>query len=889
MSYQGSPERADGSSMFLVGELVDDRFRIVRLLARGGMGEVYEAFDETLDKPIALKTLRQRITGDPASRDRFKREVLIAHRVTHPSVCRTFDAGFADGVPYFTMELLRGETLAERLARIGRMTPADALPIIEQVATGLSAAHQVGIVHRDFKSANVMLVETSAGGSRAVVSDFGIARVQGDAAMNSTTGLLGSPAYMAPEQVEGRAVGPAADIYALGVVLYEMVTGELPFVGATPIVTAMKRLTESPRPPRAVAADLPPHWDAVILRCLERDPSRRFGDVLDVTRALAEPGLHARRPAARWSRRRSATAAAAAVVLAALIGVRVARRDPGERPRVALPADPQAAQQYVEAAAQARRWECVRARDLLQQVVLREPTFAMAHGRLALAYNCLGRDRDASRAATAALELPTALSAADHAWLEAAYWRAVGSVDRAVPIYARLFADHPDSVEYGQDLLFAQLAAESWAGARDTLARLQRAGFGGDVTTLMLETELLARTTTDPRDAILKASQTAAVARAAGASAIAADLLTRQIIALIGLGQLTRALEVAEEARGLMIQIGDRDGVGAIVAQQSAALRQLGRIGDAEARAREARALADETGSSFRQRRAQLALALAAWSRGELESARVSLVLVTQNDQLARNPRDAAYDLCMQAQLRVAQGLASDARGLRAQAIAAAGAGDFATRDPGIAELDGQLAFVADDLAAARRSFEARLAAHEQAANRPQVAATHAALAELELAAGDPTAARSHALIALDHFAHAGQADEAALAQVVIALTALSAGTTAAAEATLAPATARGQLTERPRVSALIALAGVRVQVASGDPTRIRAARRSAERVVAETERRGMAEALDARLLLGELELAGGSRGRLEALVQDAASRGMTRIAHRAAAALARR
>jgi len=888
MIYQGSPERADSPSMFLVGELVDDRFRLVRLLAQGGMGEVYEAFDETLDKPIALKTLRQRITNDPASRDRFKREILIAHRVTHPSVCRTFDAGVADGIPYLTMELLRGETLAERLARTGRMTTADALPIIEQVAAGLSAAHQAGIVHRDFKGANVLLVETSAGGSRAVVSDFGIARVQGDAAVNATSGLLGSPAYMAPEQVEGRAVGPAADIYALGVVLYEMVTGELPFVGATPIVTAMKRLTDSPRPPRALAADLPPHWDAVILRCLERDPSRRFGDALDVTRALAEPGRHARRPAARWSRRLSATTAAAAVILA-LIGVRVARRGHGERPRAALPADPQAAQQYVEAAAQARRWECVRARDLLRQVVLREPTFAMAHGRLALAYNCLGRDRDASSAATTALELSAALSAAEHAWLEATYWRSVGSIDRAVPIYARLFADHPDSVEYGQDLLYAQLAAESWGGARDTLARLQRAGFGGDVTTLMFEAELLGRTTTDPRDAILKARQTAAVARAAGAPAIAAELLSQQISALVGLGQLTRAVEVAEEARALMIEIGDPDGVGAVAAQQSAALRQLGRIADAESRAREARARADETGSSFRLRRAQLALALAAWSRGELESARVSLVLVTQNDQLARHPRDAAYDLCMQARLRVAQGLASDARGLRAQAITAAGADDLATRDPCIAELDGQLASVADDLAAARRSFEARLAAHEQVANRPQVAATHSALAELELAAGDPTAARSHALIALDHFVHAGQADEAALAQVVVALTALSAGNTAAAEAALAPATARGQLTERPRVSALIALAGVRVQVASGDPARIREARRSAERVVAETERRGMAEALDARLLLGELELADGSRGRLEALVQDAESRGMTRIAHRAAAALARR
>src|SRR6266568_4098545 len=212
---------------YKAGDRVAERYRIVRALGEGGMGEVYEAEDLLLKERLALKTLRGPVADDEATVARFKREIQLARKVTHPNVCRLFDVGIdrrAGGeVAFLTMELLDGETLAARLKRAGPMSTAEALPIVEQVAAALAAAHEAGIIHRDLKCANVILV-----GSRAVVTDFGLARVVAEGADQVTGdgGIVGSPAYMAPEQVEGgRRLTAAVDIYAFGVVLFEMVTG----------------------------------------------------------------------------------------------------------------------------------------------------------------------------------------------------------------------------------------------------------------------------------------------------------------------------------------------------------------------------------------------------------------------------------------------------------------------------------------------------------------------------------------------------------------------------------------------------------------------------------------------------------------------------------------
>ena len=296
------PGAAAPLGTFRPDDVLSRRFRIVTFLAQGGMGEVYEAEDLELGGRVALKTIRPEIATEPRIIQRFKREIALSRKVTHPNVCRIFDlfhhrmewgTGEAE-LSFLAMELLRGQTLASRLRAVGRMTSVDALPIVEQMAAGLDAAHRAGVVHRDFKSANVVLVpsdgqgeRTDGRGLRAVVTDFGLARsVEGGEGLSTGLGMVGTSAYMAPEQVEGGEVTPAADIYALGVVLYEMVTGVKPFVGDSPLSTAMKRLKERPASPRVHVPDLDPAWEGVILRCLEPVPVDRFASAEEVIQAL---------------------------------------------------------------------------------------------------------------------------------------------------------------------------------------------------------------------------------------------------------------------------------------------------------------------------------------------------------------------------------------------------------------------------------------------------------------------------------------------------------------------------------------------------------------------------------------------------------------------------
>jgi len=284
-------------TIFEAGAFVANRYRVVRFIARGGMGEVYEAEDLELRCRVALKTVHSGAAAEPGAVDRLKREIHLARRVTHPNVCRIFDVGFhslaepQEPIVFLTMELLEGETLAARLRRSGRLSPAGALPIARQMAAALEAAHRAGVVHRDFKTENVFLVPT-AEGERVVVTDFGIARGGEDGfgvTLTSTGNVIGTPAYMAPEQIEGGEITPAVDQYALGVVLFEMVTGELPFQGENVLQTAARRLTEAPPPPSRLAPHLDERWEATILRCLARRPLERFRDVGAVARSLEGP------------------------------------------------------------------------------------------------------------------------------------------------------------------------------------------------------------------------------------------------------------------------------------------------------------------------------------------------------------------------------------------------------------------------------------------------------------------------------------------------------------------------------------------------------------------------------------------------------------------------
>jgi len=345
------PGRSDpGTPLLAPGAALGERYQIVRLIARGGMGEVYEALDRELGERVALKTIRSELAASPASAERFRREVQLARRVTHPNVSRLFDLGSAEGpqgsIFFLTMELLDGESLADRIRRTGPLDAAAALPILRQVAAGLDAAHRAGVVHRDFKSGNVMLVggesagaaDASGGGVRAVVTDFGLARQVAAEDPHALTlsggGLVGSPAYMAPEQVEGLEITRAADVYALGVVLFEMRTGRLPFSGATPLSVAVQRLSVPPPPPRTIDAAIEPAWESAILRCMARDPAQRFASAGDVVAALESTASPAPR---RLLRAGVAVTGLLLLALAATALWRARPVSPADRPTAGAP------------------------------------------------------------------------------------------------------------------------------------------------------------------------------------------------------------------------------------------------------------------------------------------------------------------------------------------------------------------------------------------------------------------------------------------------------------------------------------------------------------------------------------------------------------------------
>lgn len=282
----GSNERRHAMLLFEPGQLVADRFVIRRFVARGGMGEVYEADDVELSERVALKTVRRELLTDFETVARFKREVRVMRKLAHPSVCRVAELGehvAPDGrVPFFTMEFLEGETLAELIRRTGRLDPDRALPIAVRIAEALDAVHSAGIVHRDLKSANIILGRDG----RVVVTDFGLAKQTLTDVTLTRGDFLGSPPYVSPEQVEGREATASSDIFSFGVVLYEMMTSAYPYAATTPLAMVMKRLTEAPTPLGAHRPDLDPVWSRVIMRCLERAPERRYARATEVTDAL---------------------------------------------------------------------------------------------------------------------------------------------------------------------------------------------------------------------------------------------------------------------------------------------------------------------------------------------------------------------------------------------------------------------------------------------------------------------------------------------------------------------------------------------------------------------------------------------------------------------------
>src|SRR2546422_4023612 len=247
------------------------RYRLGRRIASGGMGTVWEAMDDVLGRRVAVKALSDALASDERFVERFRREARAAAGLSHPNVAGVFDYGEDDGRPFIVMELIQGETLAERLARHGRLPPEEAVQIAIQAAGALEAAHRAGVIHRDVKPANIMLTPRR----EVKVMDFGIAAAAWDPRLTATGSTLGTATYVSPEQASGDRVTPASDVYSLGVVLYEMLAGRPPFTEGGPIAVASSHVRERPAALTEVAPWTPPAVAAVCDQALAKDPAAR--------------------------------------------------------------------------------------------------------------------------------------------------------------------------------------------------------------------------------------------------------------------------------------------------------------------------------------------------------------------------------------------------------------------------------------------------------------------------------------------------------------------------------------------------------------------------------------------------------------------------------------
>src|ERR687886_2984806 len=257
----------------LIDTLFDGRYRIRRKLGAGGMADVYLAEDQELGRRVAIKILDDRHAGDGQFIERFRREAKNAAGLSHPNIVSIYDRGEAEGTYYIAMEYLEGRSLKELIVSRGPAPIPVAIDYARQILGALRFAHRNGIVHRDIKPHNVIV---DAEG-RVKVTDFGIARA-GASDMTETGAIMGTAAYLSPEQAQGHAVSATSDLYSIGIVLYELLTGRVPFEADSAVTIALKQVSEEPVPPRALNPEVSPELEDVVLRALQKDPARRFPD-----------------------------------------------------------------------------------------------------------------------------------------------------------------------------------------------------------------------------------------------------------------------------------------------------------------------------------------------------------------------------------------------------------------------------------------------------------------------------------------------------------------------------------------------------------------------------------------------------------------------------------
>ena len=268
------------------GSTFAGRYQVIEELGKGGMGRVYKVFDTEVKEKIALKLLIPEVAADADIIGRFSSELKLARKIRQKNVCAMFDLGKAEGTLYLTMEFVPGEDLKRLIRRMGQFPIGKAVSIAAQISEGLSAAHDLGIVHRDLKPSNIMVDEKG----NARIMDFGIARSLGEKGITGAGVMIGTPEYMSPEQVEGKGIDQRTDIYSLGIILYEMLTGRVPFEGDTPLSIAHKHKYEPPEDPRKLNAQIPEDLSRLILRCLEKDKGKRYQTAEELRADLEKTG-----------------------------------------------------------------------------------------------------------------------------------------------------------------------------------------------------------------------------------------------------------------------------------------------------------------------------------------------------------------------------------------------------------------------------------------------------------------------------------------------------------------------------------------------------------------------------------------------------------------------
>jgi serine/threonine-protein kinase len=278
------------TALLNITRALETRYQILQEIGRGGMGIVFHAYDKQLRENVAIKVLSPLLSHDPESLERLRREVTSARKITHPNVIKIFDIAEASGLHYITMEYFPGQNLRQWILRKGPFSLQEGLQILYQICDGLDAAHSQGIIHRDLQSQNVILNESG----QVKIIDLGLARASHTEGMTATGLIMGTPEYMAPEQVLGKRVDERSDLYSLGIILYEIFNGKVPYTGDSPIAVGYKHLKEAVPSLHSTQKGLPAKLSAVAERLLQKDPAHRYQSIPELRRDLEE--LHEFRP-----------------------------------------------------------------------------------------------------------------------------------------------------------------------------------------------------------------------------------------------------------------------------------------------------------------------------------------------------------------------------------------------------------------------------------------------------------------------------------------------------------------------------------------------------------------------------------------------------------------